>query len=140
MFAWPTVDLFYSIHQLQGAEYLPLFGAVTAVTVVLLFMAYRNTNASIYTRLASSRTEIAAPVGDKTTEKAKQAEQTARRAQAATATEGTSFALLYNTLLFAGVFVLLGFFILGRFIPATFNYPAATIASAALVFAASRAK
>ena len=73
-------------------------------------------------------------------EKQKKAEVVAEAARSATASEAGAFAVLYNTLLFVGSFVLLGAFLLARFLPATYNYPVSTVLAAGLVFAASKAK
>jgi hypothetical protein len=137
---WSGADLFYSIHALQGVEYYPLFVAVTVVSAVLLSIAYHNTNKNVYTRLMAGRPEVHASVADKNPEKQKRNEALVAAARSATSSEGTSHAILYNTFLFVAIYTLLGFFLLGRFIPATYNYPTSTILAAGLVLVASRAK
>ena len=113
---------------------------VTLVTVGLLFVSFSNTKVSVHQRLLASRPEAHAPLDEKNVEKQKAAEKAAEQVRSATASEAGSFAALYNSLLFAGLFVLFGFFIFARFLPATYNYPLATFTAAGLVFAASKAK
>lgn len=132
--------MFWSIHQLQGVEYYPLFIITTLITVGLLFVSFSNTKVSVHQRLLASRPEAHAPLDEKNAEKQKTAEKAAEQVRSATASEAGAFAALYNTLLFAGIFVLLGFFIFARFLPALYNYPLATLSAAGLVFAASKAK
>ena len=133
------VDAFWTVQQLSGVEYYPLYAVVSLISVALLVLAYHNTKSNVHVRLLSNRPEVHAPIGEKNVEKAKKGELAAASARAATASEAGSFAVLYNTLLFIATFVLLGFFLLSRFLPATYNYPVASILSAGLVLAASRA-
>lgn len=125
---------------MSGVEYYPLYAVVVLVSVALLVLAYHNTKSNVHVRLLSNRPEVHAPIGEKNAEKAKKGEESAAAARAATATEAGSFAVLYNTLLFAAIFVLFGFFLLSRFLPAIYNYPIASIAASALVLASSKAK
>lgn len=132
--------MFYSVHQLNGAEYYPFYLLITAVTALILIVAYHNTKTNLHSRLLSKRPSTHMPLGERNAEKQKKAETAALAAQAATATEAGSLAVVYNTLLFVGFFVLFGSFLLGRLLPATYNYPVSTVLSAGLVLAASKAK